>query len=252
MSMTVRPPGLYRCDTAPEHHLGRQFGITTMGLTIGSLVGPPVAGALYQRWGFRAPFIFGIIVTCIDLLGRLLLIERHEAMRWGVDPMAIASNSKEKDPEVASGVTVVERVEQPSVPESRPAVQEIAKDPTVGEGEGYTKVEGEEKVREGDKTEKLPQESKQPRVILLPHIALLKLMKSPRAGVCLILTFLWGLDWSGQETAVILHLNKVWGLDPRQAGIAFIAAVIPAVFCEPRTLFCLSAHTMYSDCVDCS
>ena len=206
--MADRPPCLCRSDTAPEQHLGRQFGIASMGLTIGSLLGPPIAGVLYERWGFKAPFVFGIIVTGVDLLARLLLIERHEAMRWGVDPMAISAGSKEEDPEVAAEVTVVERAEEPSAPVPQSAVQE------------------------GDKIEKQLQESKVPRVVMLPHIALLKLMKSPRAGVSIILTFFWGVGWAGQEAALVLHMEDVWGLDPRQAGTAFIAAVVPTIFCE--------------------
>ena len=237
--MTVFP----RCDTAPEEHLGRQFGIASMGLTIGSLVGPPVAGALYKRWGFKAPFIFGIIVTGIDLLARLLLIERHEAMRWGMDPMAIAASSKEKDPEAASGVTVVEKAEQPSVvPDHQPTVQALVNDPTVVGGEGSTNVEG-------NQTEERPERSKS-HTTLLPHIALFRLMKSSRAAVCIILTLLWGMGWAGQEAAIVLHLKKVWGLDPHGSGIAFIAAVIPTVFCESGPSF--SNHATYPDCAGCS
>jgi len=205
-----------------------------MGLTIGSLVGPPVAGTLYKRWGFRAPFIFGIIVTGIDLLARLLLIERHEAMRWGIDPMAIAASGKEKDPEVASGVTVVGRAERSEALEPQPTTQELTSAPAVGEGDGGAKAEVEEKAREGDQTERQPQESEQPRVTLLPHVVLFKLMKSPRATVSIILTLIWGLGWAGQEAAVVLHLNRVWGLDPHGSGTAFIAAVVPTVFCESR------------------
>ena len=189
-----------------------------MGLTIGLLVGPPVAGILYQRLGYRAPFVFGIIVTCLDLLARLLLIERHEAMRWGVDPMAIAAGRKE---DLEAGITGVERAEHPSVPEPRP-----------GEDEGGTKAEVEEEAGEGGPAEKQPQEPKQPRTTLLPHVALVRLMKSPRAAVCIILKLIWALGWAGQESVVVLHMNNVWGLDPHQAGIAFIAAVVPTIFCE--------------------
>ena len=232
-----------RCDTAPEEHLGRQFGIASMGLTIGSLVGPPVAGALYKRWGFRAPFIFGMIVTGVDLLARLLLIERHEAMRWGIDPMAVAASVKERDPEAASGVTIVEIAEQPSVIDSQPAVQELANDPTLVGGEGSTNAEG-------DQMEKQPQTSKS-HTTLLPHIALFRLMKSSRAGVCVILTLLWGMVWVGQEAAVVLHMKRVWGLDPHGAGIAFIAAVVPTVVCKSGVLS-FSNHATYPDHVDCS
>ena len=51
-----------------------------------TLIAPVVGGALYARFGFRGPFVFAIIFAAIDLLGRLLLIERKEVIRWGHDP----------------------------------------------------------------------------------------------------------------------------------------------------------------------
>ncbi|KAI0953941.1 hypothetical protein AcV7_007326 [Taiwanofungus camphoratus] len=59
------------CDTTPEKDVGGPLGLAMMGLPIGSLVGPPVGGALYARWGYRAPFIFTIIFTALDFGGRL-------------------------------------------------------------------------------------------------------------------------------------------------------------------------------------
>lgn len=50
------------------------------------LVGSPAGGALYTRFGFRAPFVFGEICTLVDLVLRLLVIERDVALRWGYDP----------------------------------------------------------------------------------------------------------------------------------------------------------------------
>ena len=47
-----------------------------------------------------------------------------------------------------------------------------------------------------------------------------------------IVALIWALGWTAQETTVVLHLNKVWGLNPHQAEIAFIAAIVPTIFCE--------------------
>jgi MFS family permease len=52
------------------------------------LVGPPISGGLFDRFGFRGPYIFGIAVAVVDLLGRLLIIERREALLWGIDTLA--------------------------------------------------------------------------------------------------------------------------------------------------------------------
>ena len=74
------------------------------------VIGPAVGGTLYDRFGYRGPFIFGIGATVLDLIGRLVIIERKDAIRWGIDPAAIkedatvaspAENSVEGVPEVA-------------------------------------------------------------------------------------------------------------------------------------------------------
>ena len=59
------------------------------------LVGPPVAGALDSRLGFRAPFILGVIITSVEFLCRLLIIDRPEAARWDA---SLRSLVQEKNP----------------------------------------------------------------------------------------------------------------------------------------------------------
>lgn len=51
---------------------------------------PPIGGFLFDRLGFRAPFIFGIGAAALDLIGRLVVIDRKEALKWNVDPVARA------------------------------------------------------------------------------------------------------------------------------------------------------------------
>ncbi|KAJ7630485.1 MFS general substrate transporter [Roridomyces roridus] len=57
------------CDSTPAHAVGTQLGFAMSGFAIGFLVGPPIGGAIYKRFGFRGPF---------------------DALRWGVDPAAIS------------------------------------------------------------------------------------------------------------------------------------------------------------------
>jgi Major Facilitator Superfamily len=74
------------CDTTPEARVGQQLGLAMAGLSAGVVLAPPIGGALYQRLGFNAPFIFSIGIVLLDLAGRLLVIERKHALPWGVDP----------------------------------------------------------------------------------------------------------------------------------------------------------------------
>ncbi|KAG6852336.1 hypothetical protein C0995_007501, partial [Termitomyces sp. Mi166 len=56
------------------------------GVSIGSLIGPPIGGALFARFGYRGPFVVCLAATVIDLIARLLIIERKEALQYGMDP----------------------------------------------------------------------------------------------------------------------------------------------------------------------
>lgn len=57
------------------------------------MIGPPVGGALYSRFGYRGPFVFGLVATVVDLAGRLLVIERKSALFWGLDPTILPSQN---------------------------------------------------------------------------------------------------------------------------------------------------------------
>ncbi|KAG5353883.1 hypothetical protein C0989_001136 [Termitomyces sp. Mn162] len=54
-----------------------------------SLIGPAAGGALFTQFGYRGPFIFVIAWTVVDLIARLLIIERKEAFVYGVDPQEV-------------------------------------------------------------------------------------------------------------------------------------------------------------------
>lgn len=45
-------------------------------------MGPPIGGALYQRLGFHAPFIFCLGMNAVDFIGRLIVIEKKDAAKW--------------------------------------------------------------------------------------------------------------------------------------------------------------------------
>lgn len=76
-----------------------------------SLVGPVVGGVLYNRFGIHGPGILAIVVTAVDLIGRLLIIERKAAILCGVDPAKEASSESEAE-------TVLEQVGDGSATET--------------------------------------------------------------------------------------------------------------------------------------
>ncbi|KAJ7630469.1 MFS general substrate transporter [Roridomyces roridus] len=102
------------CESTPEHYIGKQLGLSMVGFSVGFLAGPPIGGALYTRFGFRGPFISGIIIALVDLIGRLLVIERKDALRWDYDPAAVPVTRPEEDEEKSTegGVATLPQQEQ--------------------------------------------------------------------------------------------------------------------------------------------
>jgi DHA1 family solute carrier family 18 vesicular amine transporter 1/2 len=45
-------------------------------------MGPPIGGALYQKLGFHAPFIFCLGMNAVDFIGRLIVIEKKDVAKW--------------------------------------------------------------------------------------------------------------------------------------------------------------------------
>lgn len=58
------------------------------------VLGPPVGGLLYDRFGFRAPFLLGISIALFDLVGRLLIIESKPDPAKCVEPPSIPEGSQ--------------------------------------------------------------------------------------------------------------------------------------------------------------
>ena len=66
-----------------QKNVGRQLGYAVSGVSIGTVIAPPIGGALYQRMGWKAPFIFCIILLGADLIARLCVIEQKELPKYG-------------------------------------------------------------------------------------------------------------------------------------------------------------------------
>ncbi|KAJ6569655.1 MFS general substrate transporter [Mycena capillaripes] len=110
------------CDSTPEQYIGRQLGLAMSGMAIGFLAGPPIGGALYGRFGFRGPFICGIIVSFVDLIGRLLIIERKDALRWNIDPAAAMPSVNEAQVDEEKSGEGPNGVRNPAPPTQPPAI----------------------------------------------------------------------------------------------------------------------------------
>ncbi|KAG1716792.1 hypothetical protein ID866_390 [Astraeus odoratus] len=222
------------CDTTPEHKVGRQLGIAMTGLSVGLLVGSPVGGALYSRFGFHAPFIFGVICATLDLLARLLVIERHEAVKWGVDPWAPDIPSR-NDSAISLEIVLptlppIARME--SILTITGTKKDVPPSPTsFSESKAYGDVEAPRRwsaiTRAGASETTLV---RKPSSLLT---VITNLLRAPRALAALAMALVYGIVNSMQEPTLPLRLQAVWGFSSSQVGLVYLATFIPALVSSP-------------------
>lgn len=187
------------CDTVPEHILGRQLGIALTGYSLGLIIATPIGGLLYGQLGYRAPFIFGMICTAIDLIGRLIVLEKGDVEQWRLAELAAQTQE-------VPGTSH----EEHKAEKNATGPQEHASQPVE------SLVSGEE-----------------PR---LSEMQVLKrLLMSFRPVVVLLLSFVWGLYFTALEPTLPLRAQDVWHLNTTKVGILFLAATIPSLVSGPIT-----------------
>ncbi|KAJ9656125.1 hypothetical protein H2198_005181 [Neophaeococcomyces mojaviensis] len=69
-------------DTFGAGQSGAAMGWQSVGMFLGTFTGPSISGFLYDNFGHFAVFIAAYSVLGIDIVLRLVMIERKEAVRW--------------------------------------------------------------------------------------------------------------------------------------------------------------------------
>ncbi|KZW02154.1 MFS general substrate transporter [Exidia glandulosa HHB12029] len=192
------------CDSVPEDKIGQQLGFAMSGYSFGLIIATPIGGVLYGQLGYRAPFIFGMIVAFVDLVGRLLVIEKADADKYraAVAPETAATLQQEVAGEKK------EEAAPDHVADSDGAAEVVAPDHNVPEANV------------------LP-------VTLSPIQIIRKLGFSRRPLVVLFLTVTWGMFYAGIEPTLPLRAQAVWHLSVTKVGILFLAATAPSLFSGP-------------------
>ncbi|KAJ3338589.1 hypothetical protein HDU93_009366 [Gonapodya sp. JEL0774] len=82
-------------DIYPESELGRAYGIAISGFSIGTVIGIPIGGSLYEVAGYWSPFIFSAAILVCDMIGRLLVVEPKPTLMMSPEPTVTLYLQKE-------------------------------------------------------------------------------------------------------------------------------------------------------------
>ncbi|KAJ4375472.1 hypothetical protein N0V86_007003 [Didymella sp. IMI 355093] len=92
-------------DTVPQEHLAQAMGYVSLGMSLGILIAPLLGGVVFDRAGYDAVFGMAYGLIGLDIILRLLLVEKKVAARW--DPVAEAQAQDAAD-SCTSGPTLAQ------------------------------------------------------------------------------------------------------------------------------------------------
>ncbi|GAA5908941.1 hypothetical protein JCM6882_004950 [Rhodosporidiobolus microsporus] len=240
-------------DSVPEARVGVVLGYVMIGFSLGQAIGPPVGGTMYARLGYRAPFIFSIILVGVDLLLRLCIIEKHQALRYiamghriegfeapGYEGEEAVKEGKGKEVgRTETEGTVVGEGEAVGEEEKKREEREKVEVPLSENTPGEPSIakEGKEALEKRDEAvRKEEAEGKEGVASRIPEefLGFYVLCKSPRAMTNVYLSFMNGFIFGSLlDTGMTLYLETTYHLTSLGAGLVFLGAVIPTFFASP-------------------
>ncbi|KAK2801015.1 hypothetical protein FQN51_005579 [Onygenales sp. PD_10] len=191
-------------DTIPQDRIGPAMGIMSLGLTWGVLFGPIVGGYMFTKAGYYAAFAVPIALLCIDIVLRLLMIEKKVANQLMQDRLegrkcsrSNANASSSSGSSSTRTVSVGSRSED-TVNEESPLIQRPS--------EGSTQ-DGSSKT------------------LIIYH-----LLKDSRILVNLFATVVQSIILTAFETTLPIFAMRKFNWAPNSTGLLFFVLSIPSLF----------------------
>ncbi len=174
----------------------------------------------------------------LDLIGRLIIIERKDAIRWGIDPAALKEDTTVAPPAENSFQYVPETELAEKGDVTTPSKEDIPNEcsltsrvsPSSADLEAVLSP-GAEKAPHADRCSYTIRKVAAHAGCLLPYICpcvkcFIPVLCPPH------LTTHRSLTYSTQEPSIPVHLQHVWGLDSKNVGLVFICTAVSAFICE--------------------
>ncbi|KAL6235360.1 major facilitator superfamily domain-containing protein [Aspergillus navahoensis] len=81
-------------DTVDKEGLGQALGYIGMGMTFGAMGGPLLGGVLYEHGGYYSVFALAFALIALDIVFRVVMIERKDAARWLAEDVQVSETSQ--------------------------------------------------------------------------------------------------------------------------------------------------------------
>ena len=178
-------------DTVSKDESGQALGYVALSYSLGVLVAPLLGGVVYARAGYYAVFAMTFAVIALDIVLRLLLIEKKVAEKW----LQKSPSKQDRDDN---------QVELRSIKASSPIA---AKTENTATGAATSEPSCE------------PPKRKLPTMLIL--------LKSKRILAAFWGNLVAAASIGAFDSTLPIFVNKVFGWNSLGAGLIFIAIVVP-------------------------
>ncbi|KAI9255136.1 major facilitator superfamily domain-containing protein [Phascolomyces articulosus] len=215
-------------DTFPRDVLGTQMAKVITFQAVGLTAGSPI-GVLFDKFGYKSPFIFCIVLVGIDFFLRLFLIERRNSPKHWFEtttPTTTLKNKCENEhPQGDEESRVNSNRKQQNVPSSlAPSHQEDGTthssivDCVQQPHDTNTEISNNNNVEDdNDKN----------------NLTLRQRLFNPRIIVSLLIGLIASFSTTTLHPTLPIHLKNEWGYNATQIGLITLAFGIPPFFSMP-------------------
>ncbi|RXK41833.1 hypothetical protein M231_00832 [Tremella mesenterica] len=225
-------------ENVPKKHIGRQLEFAVSGVSVGSTIAPPIGGALYSSLGWKAPFVFCIIISGADLIARLLVVEQKDLRR---DEPRTITNQKpfipsevegdgERGPHETTESTVLAQNQDKIV--SLHPIEDGSHNQTVSTPNSPTDVT-QNPARVAEPINERNRDEVSSEILLNPWQVVKALTVNPRGTTSFLATFAFGLVVGALDPTLTLRVESVWGKSSAFVGLIYLAAAAPTFAAGP-------------------
>ncbi|KAH8150061.1 uncharacterized protein LAJ45_05747 [Morchella importuna] len=182
-------------DTVGKDEIARSMGIVSAALSAATFLAPLLGGIVYDRGGYYAVFAMAFVLIGVDILWRLVLIEKKVAMLYTV-PLDVNEQVEVSLSPNAVSTDKEEKEAKPDIPNP--------KDTGIA---GFTTT--------NKKSSKLP--------------AVITLLRYPRLLAALWACMAEATLLTSLEASLPLYTHENFHFGPVGAGLIFLAIVVPAL-----------------------
>ncbi|PYI11535.1 MFS transporter [Aspergillus sclerotiicarbonarius CBS 121057] len=191
-------------DTVGKEGLGQAMGYLGMGMTIGIMGGPLIGGVVYARGGYYAVFALAFALVGVDIVLRLIMIEKKHAAKW-------IKQEKQENPHISPSETIEKHSGSEDVTESSSF--------------HAAKNDSQDRVSIRQPSPDLSDNATSPK----PRSAVWTLLASDRMVVTIWAYFILSVLLSSFDSVLPLFVEDTFGWGQTGQGLIFIPLSIPHI-----------------------